>query len=52
LSRRAEAQTEAIGVLTDSLEQSQLHLTQHHSDGAELIDAIAHDLEQAIRDVP
>jgi predicted secreted protein len=52
LSLRAEAQSEAIGVLTDSLEQSQLHLTQHHSDGTALINAISDDLEQAIRDLP
>jgi hypothetical protein len=52
LSLRAEAQSEAIGVLTDSLEQSQLHLIPHHSDGTDLITAIADDLEQAIRDLP
>jgi hypothetical protein len=52
LSLRAEAQSEAIGVLTDSLEQSQLHLTQHHSGGTILINAISDDLEQAIRDLP
>jgi hypothetical protein len=52
LSLRAAAQAEAIGVLTDSLEQSQLHLIQHHSDGTALINAIADDLEQAIRDLP
>jgi anion-transporting ArsA/GET3 family ATPase len=52
LSLRAEAQSEAIGVLTDSLEQQQLQLMQHHSDGTDLINAIANDLEQAIRNLP
>jgi hypothetical protein len=52
ISQRAVAQAEAIGVLTDSLEQSQLHLIQHHSDGTTLINAISDDLEQAIRDLP
>jgi anion-transporting ArsA/GET3 family ATPase len=52
LSLRAEAQLEAIGVLTDSLEQPQLQLIQHHSDGTALINAISDDLEKAIRDLP
>jgi anion-transporting ArsA/GET3 family ATPase len=52
LSLRAEAQSEAIGVLTDSLEQPQLQLTQHHSDGTALINAITDDLEHAIRELP
>jgi anion-transporting ArsA/GET3 family ATPase len=52
LSLRAEAQSEAIGVLTDSLEQAQLHLIQLHSEGSALINAIADDLEQTIRDLP
>jgi anion-transporting ArsA/GET3 family ATPase len=51
LSLRAEAQSEAIGVLSDSLEQPQLQLTQHHSDGTALINAVAEDLEHAIRDL-
>jgi hypothetical protein len=52
LSLRAEAQSEAIGVLTDSLEQAQLHLIQLNSEGTALISAISDDLEQAIRDLP
>jgi hypothetical protein len=52
LSLRAEAQSEAIGVLTDSLEQDQLHLIQLHSEGSALISAISDDLEQTIRDLP
>lgn len=51
LSQRAYAQSEAIGVLTDSLEQAQLHLMRHRSEGLALIDALAHDLEIAIRNM-
>jgi anion-transporting ArsA/GET3 family ATPase len=52
LSLRGDAQSEAIGVLTDSLEQAQLHLIQLHSEGTALINSIADDLEQAIRELP
>lgn len=51
ISQRAEAQSEAIGVLTDSLEQPQLHLMHHREEGIALIEAIANDLEQAIRNM-
>jgi len=51
MSQRAAAQADAIGVLTDSLEEHQLHLMRHRADGSALINALADDLEQAIREM-
>ena len=49
MSQRAAAQADAIGVLTDSLKEHQLHLMRHREDGPALVNALADDLEQAIR---
>ena len=51
MSQRAAAQADAIGVLTDSLEAHQLHLMRHRADGPALVNALADDLEQAIREM-
>jgi hypothetical protein len=52
IALRGKAQTEAIGVLTDSLELPQLTVMRRRLSGESLITLMADDLEAAIRKLP
>ncbi|CAB4594284.1 unannotated protein [freshwater metagenome] len=52
LAQRGVAQTDALGVLSDSLELPQLVTKRHRLTGEELVVALAEDLEEAIKAMP
>ena len=52
LAQRADAQTDALGVLSDSLDLAQLFSQRHRLAGTELVLALADDLKHSIEAMP